>query len=71
MAMSASSMAASIKGYIDAVPPVQGNATDINTYRTALLEALCQGIIEELIANAEIATTSGAPDSEHVGNITA
>lgn len=71
MALTASNMAALIKSYMDAVPPVQSSDSGaLDAYRVALMEAMCQGIIDEIVANGVVTTTSGAPDGEHTGVIT-
>ncbi|WP_027390865.1 hypothetical protein [Chrysiogenes arsenatis] len=41
----------------------------VMNYRRQVLEAFCQGIIDEITANAVVETTSGAPDSEHTGKV--
>ena len=72
MAMTKESMADFIEGYLTAIPhtPVEGQG-DPSAHRRAMLEAFCQGIIDEIVTNAEGVTTAGAPDGEHVVDITA
>ena len=71
MSMTKQGMAAKIKAYVDAITmPPQSTSGDIAAARTLVLEAICQGIIDEIVANAVVATTSGAPNAEHAGNIT-
>ncbi|GEM_PF-3271920 len=70
MALSKQSMADYIEAHVAAVGLVQGSdAQAALAYRRLVLEALCQGIIDEIHANAVVQTTSGAPDSEHVGKV--
>lgn len=70
MSMTKASMADFIDAHLDAIthsPTVgDGDATD---HRRVMLEAFCQGVIDEIVANAVITTTSGAPDGEHTGNV--
>ncbi len=70
MAMTKESMADFIDLYVDAIPhnPVEGLG-DPSTHKREMLEAFCQGIIDEIVTNAVVTTTSGAPDSEHTGNV--
>jgi hypothetical protein len=68
MALSAASMAAFIEGHLAGVSHAQTSAAgSAETHRNACLLALCQGIIDEIVANAIVETTSGAPDAEHIG----
>jgi hypothetical protein len=73
MAMTKSSMADFIEtemSSISTTPIVGGGGTgSAETRAREFLEALCQGIIDEIVANATIVTTSGAPDNEHTGNV--
>jgi hypothetical protein len=70
MALSKQSMADFIEAHVAAVPLVQGSdRAAALAYRRRVLEALCQGIIDEIRANALVQTTSGAPDGEHTGHI--
>lgn len=63
-------MADFIEAHIAAVALVQGSdGAAALAYRRQVLEALCQGIIDEIHANAVVQTDSGAPDSEHTGHI--
>lgn len=65
MAMSGSSAIARYKTKLSALG-ITFNHTDSENVMIAMYEA----IIEEIIANATIATTSGAPNNEHTGNVT-
>jgi hypothetical protein len=70
MAMTKEGMAAAIQGHIDAIDHSQ--TTDADTagdHHGAMLLAFCQGIIDHMAEAARVYTTSGAPDSEHVGKI--
>lgn len=70
MALSNTSMADFVEAHIAAVTLDQGSdAAAALRYRRKVLEALCQGIIDEITANAVVETTSGAPDSEHIGKV--
>lgn len=70
MAMTKQSMADKIEAAVVAVAEVQTtSAATALAYRRQIIEAFCQGIIEEIQQNAVITTTSGAPDGEHTGVI--
>lgn len=70
MALSKASMADFVETHLAAVNLVQtSDAADALAYRRLVLEALCQGIIDEIQANAVVQTTSGAPDNEHTGKV--
>ena len=73
MAMSASSMWSRVKANIAAVTPVQGSgASAANAYRDAVGIAMCQGIIDEIKANAVVTVTGvTAGGSTAPGTITA
>lgn len=61
MALDKASMAAKMKAAIASVPAQQfDSAGDPTAYRDAILEALCQGIIEEFKENAEVPVTAGS-----------
>jgi len=61
MALDKASMAAKVKAKIGAVPPQQfDSAGDPTAYRDAILEALCDGIIEEITTNAEVPVDTGS-----------
>lgn len=61
MALDKASMAAKVKTAIAAVPAQQFDSTgDPNAYRDAILEAMCQGIIVEIQANAEVPVDTGS-----------
>lgn len=62
MALTAASMKAKIRAAMAAVPPPAANTAEAAlAYSDALVEALCQGIIEELTQNGvvTIASVSG------------
>ena len=65
MAMSASSAISRYKTKLSAL-----GITFNHTESDNIMKAMYEAIIEEIIANATIATTSGAPNSEHTGNVT-
>ena len=68
MALTKESMAAFIQARLAAVDHTPTtDASAAKDYQNRVLQALCQGIIDEIVANAVVQTTSGAPDSEHVG----
>jgi len=70
MALTKESMATFVETRLAAVDLVQGSdAGAAMAYRRQVLEALCQGIIDEIVANAVVETTSGAPDDEHTGKV--
>ena len=70
MALTKESMADFIMAAIASAGAAQTSdpATAVSSSR-ALLEAWCQGIIDEIQTNGECYTTSGAPDSEHTGKL--
>jgi hypothetical protein len=39
-------------------------------YYDEFIEILCDEIVDHIVNNAVVTTTSGAPDGEHTGNIT-
>ncbi|MBU0680103.1 MAG: hypothetical protein KKD73_01655 [Proteobacteria bacterium] len=70
MPLTKASMADFVEAHLAGVPLVQtSDATTALNYRRQVLEALCQGIIDEIQANALVSTTSGAPDNEHTGKV--
>jgi hypothetical protein len=70
MAMTKESMANKIEAAVNAVENVQtSDPAAALVHRRAIMVAFCQGIIEEIQQNAEVTTTSGAPDNEHSGEI--
>jgi hypothetical protein len=70
MALTKESMADHIEARIGDVEPVQtSDASTALAYRRRILEALSQGIIDEIHAHAVVYTDSGAPDGEHVGHV--
>ena len=71
MAMTAASMANRIESYMSAVAPAQGT-TNNTAYRLQMLEAMCQGIIDEIKADAVITVTGvQAGGSTAPGTVTA
>jgi hypothetical protein len=57
--MTAASMWTRIKANIAGVAPVQGSGSAAaNTYRDAVGQAMCQGIIDEIKANAVVGVIS-------------
>ncbi len=71
MPLDKTSMAAKVKAKMAAIAPVQSDsAGTVQPYLDAQLEAMCDGIIEEIVQNGLVTTTSGAPDGEHIGGIT-
>jgi hypothetical protein len=61
MALTAASMAAKVEAAVAAVPAQQfDSAGDPSAYRSAILVAMCQGIIDEIQANAEVPVTAGS-----------
>jgi len=68
MALTKESMAAFIQARLAAVNHSQTtDAAAAQGYQNNVLLAFCQGIIDEIQANAVVQTTAGAPDGEHVG----
>lgn len=66
MAMSASGMAAKIKAARAGLPASDGSAAQAAAQGDAMLLALCQGIINEIVANSElvpVSTDSGVAGS--------
>ena len=71
MTMTAKRMAQTIRARQGALQLVQGSdPAQARAFAEKSLEALCQGIIDEITAHAVVTTTAGAPDSEHTGIIT-
>jgi len=72
MAMTKSDMADSIEDALTAagIPFNMSATTESGKSMREVLEAFCQGLIDGIVNKAEITTTSGAPDSEHTGNVT-
>ncbi|AJF07765.1 hypothetical protein [Geoalkalibacter subterraneus] len=70
MGLTKQSMADFVEARMAAVPAHQSNdGGAVAAYRRKVLEALCQGIIDEIQANAVVETTGGAPDGEHTGKV--
>lgn len=64
-------LVAAFGGQMDAVPEggtQEGNA-DIQPSRNLriLADAIAAGVVDEIVENAQVQTTAGAPDGEHVG----
>ena len=71
MAMTASGMMAKVKAAIAAVPAVQSsNGATTQTYRDAVLLAMCQGIIDEVVANSELVPVTTDTGAAGAGIIT-
>jgi len=61
MALTAASMMAKVKAAIAAVPAQQVDSSgSTDAYRDAILLAMCQGIVDEIQANAEVPVTGGS-----------
>ena len=60
MAMTASSMASRIETYMSAITPSQ-SSTNNTAYRLQMLEAMCQGIIDEIKTDAVVTVTGVTP----------
>ncbi len=61
MALTAASMMAKVKAAITAVPPQQVDSSgSTEAYSDAILQAMCQGIIDEIQENAEVPVTGGS-----------
>lgn len=71
MAMTKQSMADKIQARLAAIGTVQttSEATALAHHRQ-VIEAFCQGVIDEIQQQAVVTTTAGAPDGEHTGKIT-
>ena len=68
--MTKESMTAYIEARLEAVDHTQtSNANVGRDYQHRILLAFCQGIIDEVHANAFVQTTTGAPDYEHTGYV--
>jgi hypothetical protein len=64
MALDANSMAGRIKTHVDAIAAHQdSDPAGMAAYRQSLYVAMCQGIIEEIVANSELVpvTTDSGP----------
>lgn len=58
MALTAASMMAKIKANIAAIAAVQtSDPVAVQTYRDAVLQAMCQGIVDEIHMNAVVPVT--------------
>ncbi|MDH5633600.1 MAG: hypothetical protein OEZ10_11470 [Gammaproteobacteria bacterium] len=68
MAMTKQSMAAKIIANVDALAHIQSsNPAELAAYRTQLMEAMCQGIIDEINTNAEVAVSVTSVSGVTVG----
>lgn len=71
MALTASSMASKIQAHVDAIGEQQTeDAAGIAAYRTNLYTAMCQGIIDEIVANSELVPVSKDSGTAGAGIIT-
>lgn len=71
MAMTAASMAGHIKARIAAVAASQGSdAAVARAYRDAVMDAMCQGIIDEILANSELVAVTQDSGAAGAGIIT-
>jgi hypothetical protein len=71
MAMTAASMVNKIKTAIATVAPSQGsNVAAAQTHRDAVLLAMCQGIIDEVVANSELVPITQDSGAAGAGIIT-
>lgn len=71
MAITASGMAAKVITQMDAVAAVQTtDPTQIAAYRLALMTAMCQGIINEIVANSELVPVTTDTGTAGAGIIT-
>lgn len=71
MAMTKASMADYVEARIAAVPLVQGSDNGAAlAYRRQVLEALCQGIIDEIVANSELVPVTTDSGTAGAGIIT-
>jgi hypothetical protein len=62
---------AAFGGSMDAVPEggTQEGNEDLKPSRNLriLADAIAAGVVDEIVQNAQVQTTAGAPDGEHVG----
>lgn len=71
MGLSASSMKARIEANIAAVAASQGSdAGAANSYRDQVLQAMCQGIVDEITSNAVVHTADSRGDTCNNGTVT-
>ena len=71
MAMTAVGMAAKIEAAISLVAASQGSdAAAAQTHRAAVMEAMCQGIIDEITANSELVSVTHDAGAAGAGIIT-
>lgn len=64
-------LVATLGGSMDAVPDggTQAGNEDLKPSRNLriLADAIAEGVVDEIVQNAQVQTTAGAPDGEHVG----
>ncbi len=71
MAMTAAGMMAKVKAAMAAVPAVQSSdPVAVAANRDAVLLAMCQGIIEEVVANSELVPVTTDTGAAGAGIIT-
>lgn len=71
MAMTAAGMRDKVKAAIAAVSHIQtSDPAAVASYRDAVLLAMCQGILEEVVANSEIVKITGDTGAAGAGIIT-
>jgi len=75
MAMTKVSMAAKIRTAMALIPPSTGTAASTSAYSDAIIQAMCDGIIQEIHANAVVSSsvtipTTGAAGSPSAGTAT-
>lgn len=71
MALSASGMANRIETYVDAIAGQQTtDGAGMAAYRLALYQAMCQGIIDEIVANSELVPVTTDTGTAGAGIIT-
>jgi len=66
-------LVSNLGGDMDAVPEggSQAGNEDLKPSRNLriICDSIAQGVVDEIVQNAVVQTTSGAPDSEHTGVI--
>lgn len=68
MAMTATGMRDKVKAAMAAVAAVQSsNPAAVSAYRDAVLLAMCQGIIDEVVANSELVPVTTDTGSQGLG----
>lgn len=68
---------AGMKSKIIAAMEASGFTMDLSSltkdgkdWGSLLIDAIATGVYDEIVDNALVTTTSGAPDGEHTGNVT-